>query len=85
MFRKIAFQTGHFPGKHRCMRTRGPLGLLILPILLWAQTATAQVVAGMQDREAFSNEIKEAFRDTKEKVKKLWREQSTHQPEVRHE
>ena len=31
------------------------------------------------------HEIKEAFRDTKEKVKKLWRENTTHQPEVRHE
>jgi membrane protein required for colicin V production len=31
------------------------------------------------------HEVKQAFRDTKEKVKKLWSERPKHSPEVRHE
>ena len=31
------------------------------------------------------HEVKDAFRDTKEKVKKLWTEHAQHKPEVRHE
>ena len=31
------------------------------------------------------HEVKEAFRDTKENVKKMWRERTAHSPEVRHE